>query len=53
MCVCVCVRERESRDTRSVDKENTQVEIYINKGERLNIIQGGRKVLYVVTLSLH
>ena len=31
-CVCVCVRERESvcvcRDTRSVDTENTQANVY-------------------------
>ena len=30
MCVCVCEREREreSRDTRSVDTENTQANVY-------------------------
>ena len=52
-CVCVYERERESRDTRCIDTENTQVEMYIDKGERLNIIQGGRRALYIVTLSLH
>ena len=56
MCVCVCEREREgeNRDTRCRDTENTQdLEMYIHKGERLDIIQGGRRVLYIVTLSLH
>ena len=33
--MCVCVRERESRDTRSVDTENTQANVF-DKGERLN-----------------
>ena len=28
MCVCVCVRERESRETRCIDTKNTQVEMY-------------------------
>ena len=35
MYVCVCERERESRDTRSVDTENTQANVF-DKGERLN-----------------
>ena len=53
-CACVYVCVRESRDTRCIDKENTQdLEMYIHKGERLNIIQCGRRVLYIVTLSLH
>ena len=51
MCVCVSVRERERVETQGVDTENTQVEMYIHKGERLNLIQGGRRVLYIVTLS--
>ena len=50
--VCVCVRERDSRDTRSGDTEN-RIHKLINKGEKLNYIQGGRRVLYIVTLSLH
>ena len=53
MCVCVSVRERERVETQGVDTENTQVEMYIHKGERLNYLQGGRRVLYIVTLSLH
>ena len=28
MCVCVCVRERESRDTRSGDTDNAQANVY-------------------------
>ena len=48
-CVYVCVREGENKDT-----ENTQdLEMYIHKGERLDSLQGGRRVLYIVTLSLH
>ena len=54
VCVCVCVRERESRDTRCIDTENTQdIEMYIHKGQRLDNLQGGKRVLYIVTLSLH
>ena len=52
-CACVYKRERESRDTRCIDTENMQEVKYINKGERLNTLQGGRRVLYIVTLSLH
>ena len=37
MYVCVCVRERESRDTRSVDTENTQANVF-DIGERLNYL---------------
>ena len=33
MCVCVCERERESRDTKSVDTKNTQVENVLTKEE--------------------
>ena len=39
VCVCVCERDTHTR--------------CINKGERLNCLQGGRGVLYIVTLSLH
>ena len=50
-CGCVYVREREGENR---DTENTQdLEMYIHKGERLNSLQGGRRVLYIVTLSLH
>ena len=28
MCVCMCVCERESRDTRYIKTENTQVDVY-------------------------
>ena len=45
-------RERENRDIRCRDTENTQdLEMYIHKGERLDMIQGGSTVLYIVTLS--
>ena len=51
--VCVYVRERE-RDTHKmyIDTENTQANVF-HKGERLNYLQGGKRVLYIVTLSLH
>ena len=49
VCVYVCVREKESRYmTQRIRKVK-----YINKGERLNMLQSGRRVLYIVTLSLH
>ena len=45
ICVCVCVCVRERVETQGVYTENTQVEMYIHKGERLNYLQGGRRVL--------
>mgnify|MGYP006889236123 CR=1 FL=1 len=54
MYVCVCERERQrERERRCIDTENTPVRMYIDKGERLNYLQGGKRVLYIVTLSLH
>ena len=54
MCVFVYERERDSRYTRSEDTENRVRKLmYIDKGERLNYLQGGSRVLYIVTLSLH
>ena len=53
MYVCVCERERERvRDTRYTTQRIWKVK-YINKGKRLNILQSGRRVLYIVTLSFH
>ena len=54
-CVYVCERERErERDKMYIDTENRMRKLmYIDKGERLNCLQGGRRVLYIVTLSLH
>ena len=59
MCVCVCVyvcvceRERERVETQGVETQIMRKLMYIHKGERLNYLQGGRRVLYIVTLSLH
>ena len=52
-CARVCVRERGRVETQGVDKENSQVGMYIHEGERLDVLQTGRRMLYIVTLSLH
>ena len=43
VCVymCVCERERESRDTRSVDTENTQVNVLTKEKDSTTYKVGG------------
>ena len=41
MCVCVCVRERESRDTRNLDTENTQVNVLTKEKDPTTYKVGG------------
>ena len=52
-CACVYVRERDRVETQGVETQRMRKVMYIDKGERLNYLQGGRRVLYIVTLSLH
>ena len=56
VCVCVCMRERE-RETLGSKSIQEQENVLTKKGGRykndLTNLQGERRVLYIVTLSLH
>ena len=52
VCVCARERERERQDIRQ-RIENTQEDVYITKKENNQLLQSGRRVLYIATLSLY
>ena len=49
--VCMYVRERE-RDTRCITQRIRKLNV-LRKEKDSTTLQGGRRVLYIVTLSLH
>ena len=53
VCVYVCERDRD-RDTRCMTQRNRILKLmYFTKEKESTTLQGGRRVLYIVTLSLH
>ena len=53
LCVCVWETMREERHKINEQDRNTQEDVYITKGDKINMLQSRWRVLYIVTLFLH